>query len=289
MMNRSKIFSTIKQMCPPIVLDMIKKNHGYFIKAQWEYVPEGFDTNQETKGWNLQSLVNTQLSKWGSFTQKVTSEGALGVNHESSDMTYTYDIVTHNTLLTYAYALLLTAQNKKRINVLDWGGGIGHYGVISEELLKTTNTELVYHCYDLSLFCDAGAKLNSHYNYFSHTDYLIGKQFDLVLASSSLWYEKDWKSILRLLSTSTKEYLYVTRMIFINKKDSYVAIQRPNLLGYKTEYLCWVINQNELLDFVKSLGFTLVREVYIGPSFPIFKAPEQGNYKGFLFKKHELT
>ncbi len=126
------------------------------------------------------------------------------------------------------------------------------------------------------------AKLNPGYNYFSDINYIKGKQFDLVFASSSLWYEKDWKSAVEWLAASSIDYFYITRMIFISDEDSYVAIQRPGIDGYKTEYLCWVLNENQFLEFVVSLGFSFIREIYIGHSFPIFKAPEQGYIKGFL-------
>lgn len=58
-------------------------------------------------------------------------------------------------------------------------------------------------------------------------------------------------------------------------------------MGYKTEYLCLIFNKRELIDYVISLGYTFEREFYFGPAAHIYKAPEQGNYLGFLFKKNE--
>ena len=278
------MFKTLKNLTPPLFLNFFKKNIGYIRPALWQYMPDGFDSNISTRGWNIKSLVDLQVSKWDEFKRETFSGKPKVVSYGGSETgSDAYDIVAHNILQSYAFVLLLAAQGKKAIKVLDWGGGLGNYGIFSEEFLKSTEVKLDYTCYDLPLFCAAGSKLNHHFKYFSDLDYLNDKRYDLTLVSSSLWYEKNWKSILNLIAESTDGYLYITRMIFIKKCRSFVAIQRTP--AYNTEYLCWILNENELIEFTTQLGFSLVKEIYIGPSFPIFKAPEQGNYKGFVFKR----
>lgn len=279
------VIKIIKSICPPILWDFFKKNLGYIINAHWEYMPNGFESRIITNGWDIQSIVDLQVKKWALFKKSVFSSKALGINHESSDQDNVFDLVSHNTLLSYGFVLLLSANNKSKVKVLDWGGGIGHYGIIGQSLLNSTEVQLEYYCYDLEKFCDAGVVLNPDFKYFSNMNFIDNSNFDLVLVSSSLWYENDWKHVLKNLINVTSGYLYITRMNFINVNPSYVAIQRPSMLGYKTEYLCWIFNENELIEYAKSLGLKYLKEFYIGPSFPIFKAPEQGKYKGFLFKK----
>ncbi len=90
------------------------------------------------------------------FKKSIQSNLPLGINPEASKKSG-YDMYTHNIILSYAYVLLLAAHGKKQFKLLDWGGGIGHYGIISEELLKPTNSVVLdYHCYDLPLYCKAG-------------------------------------------------------------------------------------------------------------------------------------
>lgn len=279
------VIKFFKSICPPIILDFFKKNSGYIFKAQWEYVPKGFETDIRSRGWDVQSIVDLQVEKWEIFKREVLSTKPLGINHESSDQNNVFDMMAHNTLLSYGYVLSLAANNKMKVKVLDWGGGIGHYGIVGQSLLKPTQVELDYYCYDLAKFCDAGKKLNPNFTYFSEVNYIENSAFDLIIASSSLWYERDWKMMVKKLANSTDGYLYITRMNFISNTPSYVAIQRPSMLGYKTEYLCWILNENELIEFTQNLGFEFVKEIYIGHSFPIFKALEQGKFKGFIFKK----
>lgn len=275
----------IKILIPPIWLNFFKKYSGYFIKPIWEYLPNGFETKLKSNGWNVQSIVELQVSKWDKFKFAIRSSKPLGINHESNDQIKYDDLIAHNTIYSFSYVLMLTFLNKNTINVLDWGGGIGHYGLISETLAYTKKDCLNYYCYDLEKFCNAGKKLSPHFIFFDSQNVALSNKYDLILVSSSLWYDHDWKKTFFNLSKATIDYLYVTRMIFISNHPSYVAIQRPKYFGYNTEYMCWILNENELIDYAISLGLVLVREIYIGPSFPIFKAPEQGEYKGYIFKK----
>jgi len=276
----------LKNILPPFVVKVYKKYAGYILKAQWEYLPNGFNTKIKSDGWDLQSIVDLQVSKWELFKNAVNSLKPLGINHESNNQQFNLDLYSHNTIYSYAYVLLLSSHNKSSIKILDWGGGIGHYGIISDSLLKPIKINIKYNCYDLSKFCIAGSKLNPNYTYFDNTKSALNNNYDLIIASSSLWYEQDWKETMLNLANSTNEYLYITRMNFISKKESYVAVQRPSIFGYNTEYMCWIINENEFIAHAKKIGLELIREIYIGHSFPIFKAPEQGHFKGFIFKKN---
>jgi hypothetical protein len=74
-------------------------------------------------------------------------------------------------------------------------------------------------------------------------------------------------------------------MIFVEQIPSFVAIQRPHGI-YNTEYLCWILNKAEFISYVEAKGFKLVRELLIDKSPFIFRAPEQGNIIGFLFRKN---
>jgi putative methyltransferase (TIGR04325 family) len=276
----------IKQILPPYIFNFIKKNYGYVIKPIWEFMPNGFNTNLKSKGWEVETIVDLQINKWETFKRFIDKNYAFSINHESN-MKNQYDIIAHNTLISFGFVLNISAYGKSDIKILDWGGGIGHYGLITEKILETNKVNFSYFCYDLKIFCEAGEKLSTNYTFFYNKNLALQNSYDLIFASSSLWYEQNWRLTLENLASCTNEYLYVTRMIFIEKNESYVAIQRPALFGYKTEYLCWILNEYEFLSFATSLNLSLVHQFYIGESSYIFNAPEQGVYKGFLFKKNK--
>ncbi|MDB5274946.1 MAG: hypothetical protein JWO58_3313 [Chitinophagaceae bacterium] len=279
-----KTLKKIKQLIPPVVLNFCLKNIGYIGLAPWEYMPEGFSYRNKSKGWDLESIVQLQLDKWPKYAERVKSTASLGFNHESADISGNTPFF-HNLLVSFAYVLTLASLNKKEIRFLDWGGGIGHYGLLAEELLKPVNLDFNYYCYDFEVFEKTGKQINLKYNYFHDNDKYYDVKFDIIMASSSIWYEENWKNGIDKPCKYDTDFLYITRMIFISNTPSYVAIQRPKHIGYNTEYLFWIINKHEFIAYVTKKGFSLIREFEFGEATPIFKAPEQGTMQGFLFKK----
>ena len=275
----------MQRLLPPVAIDFIKNNLGYIGLAPWKYVPEGFDYKINSKGWDMAEIAKLQHDKWDDYVKIIKGVSPLGINHESSNSNEYVDPFFHNLLISFAYVLTLSGIKKQKINFLDWGGGIGHYGLLAEELVKPAGLEVNYFCYDFEVFGDSGKKLNPQFNFFSDGDKYLSQPFDLIVASSSIWYEKEWKHGVDKLCAHDTEYLYITRMIFIEDKPSYVALQQPSYMGYKTEYLFWVINKNEFLNYVLEKGYALIKQFEFGNVTPVFKAPEQGTMKGFLFKK----
>jgi putative methyltransferase (TIGR04325 family) len=105
-----------------------------------------------------------------------------------------------------------------------------------------------------------------------------------VLASSSLQYSEDWKSVVQKLASASRCYLYITRLPIVHQAASFVVVQRPYQYGYDTEYLGWFLNRQEFMNYMSSLQMELVREFLIQEVFSVPGAPEQGEGRGFLFR-----
>jgi putative methyltransferase (TIGR04325 family) len=254
--------------------------------ADWEYVPEGFRKIRSVRGWNVEEIARKQLQTWSAYRSSLAGAGPLGLNHENLRAIDAIDLRQHNTLVSYAYVLALAARMKPQVALLDWGGGLGHYYCLSKTLLPSV--DLDYHCVDVAAFCRLGQQLIPEGRFVDLQKFTFDREFDLVVASSSLWYEEDWKTTLDRLISAAGSYLYVTRMIFVEKHSSFVAIQRPYALGYGTEYLCWILNRREFVDHVSS-QMDLVREFLIWEGPHIHRAPEQGDYRGFLFRRRSKS
>jgi hypothetical protein len=63
-----------------------------------------------------------------------------------------------------------------------------------------------------------------------------------------------------------------------------VVVQRPHACGYHTEYLGWFLNRDEFLSAAAGCGLGLRREFLIDERPPVPGAPEQAEYRGFLFQ-----
>lgn len=278
-MNYRKL---LKRWIPTGAIDAVRSLEAQLGHAEWEYMPQGWGYHSEKlKGWNLDSIADMHVEKWDEFCNSIGGPVALVPNNGTSEYSHG-DLITHNTFMCFAYACALASAPGKPLRLLDWGGGIGHYGKLAESVLP--DTELQYSCYDLPVFCDRGKKVYPEARFFDTSSGALEHHYDLTLISSSLWYDKTWQDTLTKLMAVTDGYLFITRMIFIENTPSYIALQRPHSAGYKTEYLCQIFNKNEIINFVNN-GFKLIREVFISNAHSIYKAPEQGNYMGYLFKK----
>ena len=276
-----------RRLLPPIAVDIGR----YFLNRlshEWEYVPDGWHTkSSRIRGWNVESVMRTLQVKWPLFLRAVEGSGPLTVAHplcraNEAPAPSDNDYVWHNTVMAYAYVLALAARKQDRLSLLDWGGGIGHYYIISKSLLP--DVEIDYHCKELSLLCQYGRQLFPEASFYEDEEDCFKQSYGLVLVSSSLQYSQDWRTTVSRLASVTRSYLYVTRLPIVQREASFVVLQRPYPHGYQTEYLGWFLNRKEFLNHMNALQMELVREFLIQERPYVHKAPEQGDYRGFLFR-----
>jgi putative methyltransferase (TIGR04325 family) len=281
----------LRAILPPICLQAARRvlrpsDAKAGLPPEWEYVPQGWAfarAHPEVAGWNVRSVVETQMAKWPEFMRSVTGPGPLGISHESPDPS-AQSPGQHNIIMSFAYVLALAAHRKERLSVLDWGGGLGHYYRISRALLP--GVALDYHCRDWPLLCQAGRTIQPEVR-FHDSDDCLDRTYDLVLASSSLQYSEDWRDCARRLVASSGDCLFLTRLPVVLRADSFVVLQRPHLYGYHTEYVGWFLNRGALVDAVESAGMRLLREFLLADGLDVPNAPEVGTLRGFLFQKPE--
>jgi putative methyltransferase (TIGR04325 family) len=217
----------------------------------------------------------------------VQGTAPLGIHHEvtAGNPVKDDDFAAHNRVIAFGYVLALAASQKSHISILDWGGALGHYYVLSEALMPGVGLD--YHCKEVPLLCASGRELVPEVT-FHEDERCLDRPYDLVFASSSLQYSETWQETLRGLATATSRYLYVTRLPVVPRGSSFVTVERPYAYGYEAEYLGWVINRDELLECASRSGAELVRELVISEPFSIRKAPERAELRGFLFRPTDV-
>jgi putative methyltransferase (TIGR04325 family) len=267
---------------PPALQGALRRLRALGRSPIWQVAPEGFAGPAASRGWNVQAIVDLQRANWPVWRASVAAPHLLGLNFEAAVPKH-LELAQHNTLLAFAYVAARAAQGRESLSLLDWGGGLGHYALLTRGLFPDLRLE--YICHDLPLFCEAGRALLPEDRFFDDAEAALQGRYDLVLASSSLWYERDWKERLAQLAEASKGWVYVTRQIVVEGAPSFVALQRPAAFGYPTEYLCWILNRQELLDHARSLGLAFEREFMIHPGPAIQGAPVHGDYRGYLFRR----
>ena len=281
----------LRGLTPPALASVLRRLRGRLSPSrgrlgeapEWQVVPEGWTysaRHPEVKGWNVPSVLETQMRKWPLFLAMVDGSGPLGLAHES-DLSDRCDLISHNAVMSFAYVTGLACHMRERVSLLDWGGGLGHYLVLGRRLHP--EVEIDYYCKDVPLLAEQGARLFPD-QHFTADDACLNGTYDLVMASTSLHYEEDWRSLLARLGAASRDILYVTGLPVVARAASFVFVQRPYEFGYTTEYLAWCLNCDEFIAEAEMNGLRLRQQFVVGHRPPICGAAEQAEYRGFLFR-----
>jgi putative methyltransferase (TIGR04325 family) len=211
----------------------------------------------------------------------VSGTRPLAIAHEATAMTG-LELWAHNMVLVYGYVLARASRQRGDISVLDWGGGIGHYAIISRRLMPELTIR--YTVKDLPALCRAGRENLPEVTFVSEDDGCLGERYDLVFASGSLQYENDWRRLLSRLAASSRSWLYVARLPVVVRAETFAVIQRPQAYGYRGKFVSWVFNRQEFLDHAIAVGLSLEREFLLCERAHVVGAPEQFDSRGFLFR-----
>jgi putative methyltransferase (TIGR04325 family) len=247
---------------------------------EWEVVEDTDAMWAALGGWDDSSIVQTQRDKWQAFLGSVEGPGVLGKSHEATSPIA--DLATHNTIITFGYALARAGAGRERLSILDWGGGLGHYYHYARALLP--GVALDYTVKDMPGLCSAGRELIPQVS-FSADESVLRRQYDFVFASSAVHYERDPYRALGRLAAATSDWLLVTRTPILERTDDLLVVQRPYAYGYMTEYAGWMMNRSRLVDCLAQNGFTLERQFLIGEQPYLPMLDEQPQYYGFLFRR----
>jgi putative methyltransferase (TIGR04325 family) len=253
---------------------------------EWEFVPEGWERVGAVRGWNAEDVAGAYREKWPAFVEAVQGSGPLGVSHEVPLGTTIgrEDPLAQNAVLAYAYALARAADGTRGLSVLDWGGALGHHYLLAQALFPDVTFD--YHCCELAAVCAAGREVLPDVR-FHEGDECLARDYDLVIASNSLQYERDWQARLKRLGEATRGWLFLSRVPLARDHRSFVVLQRAHPYGYATEYLGWVLGRDELLGAACREGLALVREFSLLAPFTIAGAPDGVAHGGFLFRRGE--
>lgn len=277
----------LKAITPPVLVSAGRRVErfvrGRGTPPEWEPRPQGWASDERPAGWNVESAGMAYRAKLPAFREAISGSGPLGVSTSAVLAIKEPSVGEQNTLLTFAYALSLASRTSDHVSVLDWGGGLGFFSLLSRAVLPP-QVVIDFHCKEEALVCRAGRDVFPDVRFWED-DRCLDRSYDLVLASSSLQYCEDWPDVVRRLARAARRYLLLTRVPVVFGPPSFVVLQRIRSRELHTETLCWIVNRDELVDAATSDGSVeLVREFLLGgkPSSP--SAAPQDETRAYLFR-----
>lgn len=255
---------------PPVVVTAVRALRRWLNPPipVLEYCPGGWDGTriESVPGWDSNGVVvATRMENEQSF-QRLQTGGPLGIGHQ------------HNLHVSFAYVLARVAFGRAQVSILDWGGGLGYYYYVARAAFPDLPIE--YCCKETAVFAEAGSKSVPSVSWYNDESCLT-RSYDLVMLSGSLQYAQDWQEQLRRIVLSAADWLYITRVPVIEREPTFAAVQRV----YGSTMLHWQFNRDQLLQYVKSIGFGIEREFETGDRPFIQNAPEQCELRGWLFRR----
>ena len=160
-----------------------------------------------------------------------------------------------STFLSPVVAMLLVC--KKKINILDFGGGLGiGYISILENFSDSDLKRVDYTILEVPEVCITGSNLHgSNIRYI--TDLSMGCKFDLVYAASSLQYVENWQELIEKFIELGPKYILLSD-VFAGNINSYVSLQ--NYYGSKIPH--WFLSLKEVLAIFEISGYKLIMKSY---------------------------
>jgi putative methyltransferase (TIGR04325 family) len=289
----------VRAVLPPFIFNALRRLRNRFAtrEPEWEYVPDGWArarTDPRVRGWNVDAVTERYRLLWPEWLRALQGNGTLGVDYTRSLRSYDADARSvpsdlpwaHNAVMSYAYVLALTARDRRRLSILDWGGGVGQFLPLSEALLPAVEFE--YHVKDVQALCSLGRELNPEASFYED-DSWQERRYDLAFSSSAFQFSEDWRGTLEALAKVTRDRLFISRVPIVLHSPSFVVLQRAETYGFETEFLGWFLNREEFVDCARGAGLELVREFVMMDETPAHRAPEQATYRGFLFRPAGTT
>ncbi len=241
----------------------------------------GWEQGSAASGWDDAAMAERLVERWPAFLAACAGTAPLDAAHEASSP-IPRNIAFHNTYMTFGYVLARAAYGRKRLSVLDWGGGLGHYFVLARALMP--DLVLDYHVKDLPEFCERGRALLPEVT-FHDDDTYKERSFDLVVASGALQYSQDWQDAASDLARVAGRHLYITRLPVFLGHPSAVVRQDARAHGFDSSFVGWFLNRPEFLAHLATCGVTLAREFYLAEYPEVSNIAEKPDVRGFLFEK----
>lgn len=244
---------------------------------EWEYCPDGWVAGDAAQDWNHPSVAQTMTAGLAPHLAALRDDPRLAVDGSGR-----IDLGHHNTLVTFGYVAAEAASRSGQLSVLDWGGGVAPYYPLTRALLPEVSVE--YHCVDVPVVAAAGRRLQGEVSFHDTDGAWMDRQFDLVVASSSLQYVRDWRDRLAALATVAARRLFITRLPIVDT-PSFVVRQRPHRHGYLTEYQGWCLNRQDIVTAAEAHDFHLLREFHVAERLEVPGAPSPVRYAGLHFAR----
>jgi putative methyltransferase (TIGR04325 family) len=277
-MNKN-IRKYLKRFLPPILTDALRKHtlanqhpeYGWFGNYHsWE------EASAECAGFNSESI----LEKVRNSALEVKNGKAV---FERDSVTF-YRIDFSFPLLTCL--MWIAAQNRGKLNIIDFGGSLGSTYFQNHKLLKELD-ELSWNIIEQPNFVSVGKKeFETHQlKFFSSIENCLeGNSPDTILLSSVLQYLEKPHHFLKNLVHYNFKFIILDRTSFINDTRDRLTIQNVPDNIYTGSYPSWFFNYQHLMHIFEN-NYEIILDFEDPITQKVILDDKSCNWKGLILKK----
>lgn len=176
--------------------------------------------------------------------------------------------------------MLVAAQNKGKLNVLDFGGALGSTYYQNKKFLESLD-DVNWCIVEQPEFVKTGLDKfeNERLHFFkSIDDCLKSYKIDVLLLSSVIQYIEEPYRLLDHIKLTNIKYIIFDRTPFIKGEDR-ITVQKVDPVIYMASYPCWFFNKQNFISYFAS-DYDLILEYDA-----LDKANIKSEFKGFLLRR----
>ena len=148
-------------------------------------------------------------------------------------------------------------NQKFKIDILDFGGGLGIGYMTLKESILNSNEKINYTILELPQICKEGNALHNEEINFVDTFSNL-KTFDLVHSSSAIQYIEDWKNLVNQFCSFNAEHILMSD-VFAGNFKTFVTLQNY----YSNKIPHWFFNYEEFVESFNKNGYSLNMRTYV--------------------------
>ena len=246
---KSNKLSLFKNCIPPCFVDFLKK----LGRSKYVYFSGNYSCWQKALGATDSYAASGIINKVRDAALMV-KQGKAAYERDS----VLFDSPDYNWRLV-SLLLYISTYNNNKLYLLDFGGALGSSYFQNRDLFQGLSA-LQWNIVEQSQFVQIGKnefedeKLKF---YFTIDECLEKNTVNVLLLSSVLQYlESPYGTLERLLEKNIKN-IVIDRTGFTRKSEDLLTVQNVPKNIYKASYPAWFLNENRLLEFMKSRHYEL--------------------------------
>lgn len=267
----------LRQLAPPIVVSLygFLRRPGLLLGGGLRNVGPSWPTDV-TLDWNDGSLFVQKITAWDAVISKLSDKGSLGFSFDDPNPLSRNNVSCSNLYMSYAYSVAKAARGNNNLKVLDYGGALGQYYLLSHSLFPEISFD--YHCKEMEEAVKIGHKKQPNIKWHTSDD-CLSDNYDLIHIGSSLQYAEKWKEKLEAICAAATGYIFLGRTPLTTNSRTFCARQIPRGIPL------WVFNEQELFGFFEAHSFELYREFSTDEKYPITGSNANVRGRNLLFKR----